>query len=65
MRLKTERLTLKVALLDKEALRRIAAIEGESMSTVVRRLIRREAQRRRLMPPHEVSSHLALGREDD
>jgi hypothetical protein len=41
----TERLALNVLRRDKEALRRLAAREGEAMAVVVRRLIRNEAQR--------------------
>ena len=47
----TERLALKVLRRDKEALRLVAAADGEAMSVVVRRLIRKEAQRRGLLPP--------------
>ena len=35
---------------DKEALRRLAAVEGEAMSVVVRRLIRQAARERGLLP---------------
>jgi len=48
--LKTERLALTVLKRDKEALRRIAAAEGEAMAVVVRRLIRQEARHRGLWP---------------
>jgi hypothetical protein len=44
-----ERLGLNVLRRDKEALRRLAAAEGEAMSVVVRKLIRREAQKRGLL----------------
>ena len=47
----TERLSLKVLRRDKEALRRLAAVEGEAMAVVVRRLIRRAAQERGLWSP--------------
>jgi hypothetical protein len=47
----TERLALKVLQRDKEALRRLAAAEGEAMSVVVRRLIRQAARERGLWPP--------------
>ena len=43
-----ERLSLKVLRKDKDALRRLAAAEGESMSVVVRRLIREAILKRRL-----------------
>jgi len=49
--IETERLALKVLRRDKEALRRLAAAEGEAMAVVVRRLIREEARRRGLLPP--------------
>lgn len=45
-----ERLALKVLQRDKEALRRLAAVEGEAMSVVVRRLIRQAARERGLLP---------------
>jgi hypothetical protein len=51
-----ERLALRVLRRDKEALRRLAAAEGEAMSVIVRRLIRREAQRRGLLPPGDVQA---------
>ena len=54
----TERLSLKVLRRDKEALRRLAAVEGEAMAVVVRRLIRRAAQERGLWRP-------ANGRDSD
>jgi len=47
----TERLALKVLQRDKEALRRLAVVEGEAMSVVVRRLIRKAARERGLLPP--------------
>ena len=49
----TERLALNVLRRDKEALRRLAAREGEAMAVVVRRLIRNEAQRHGLSKPAE------------
>lgn len=45
-----ERLSLKVLQRDKEALRRMASLEGETMSVVVRRLIRQAAHKRGLLP---------------
>lgn len=45
----TERLSLKVLRRDKDALRRLAATEGEAMAVVVRRLIREAAQARGLL----------------
>jgi hypothetical protein len=52
----TERLALKVLKRDKEALRRMAAVEGEAMSVVVRRLIRKAAHERGLLSIQEVKS---------
>lgn len=49
--LETERLSLKVLRRDKDALRRLAAAEGEAMAVVVRRLIRRAACERGLLSP--------------
>ena len=50
MTIKTERLALKVLRRDKEALRLLAAREGETMAVLVRRLIRRELQVHGLLP---------------
>ena len=47
----TERLALNVLRRDKDALRQLAAVEGEAMSVVVRRLIRQAARERGLLPP--------------
>lgn len=47
----TERLTLRVLRRDKDALRRLAAAEGEAMSVIVRRLLRQAARQRGLWPP--------------
>jgi hypothetical protein len=47
---KIERLTLKMLRTDKLALRRLAAIEGEPMSVVVRRILRTELESRGLLP---------------
>ena len=52
---RTERLTLKMLRRDKEALRRLAASEGEAIAVLMRRLIRRELQARGLLP--EGSGH--------
>jgi hypothetical protein len=46
---KTERLALKMLQRDKEALRCLAARQGETMAVVARRLIRRELKRRGLL----------------
>jgi hypothetical protein len=48
---RTENLNLKVLQTDKMALRRLAKLEGESMSVVVRRILRDELRRRGLSPP--------------
>jgi hypothetical protein len=48
---RTESLNLKVLQTDKRALRRLAKLEGESMSVVVRRILRDELRRRGLSPP--------------
>jgi hypothetical protein len=45
----TERLSLKVLRADKLALQRLAVAEGESMSVVVRRILRDELNRRGLL----------------
>ena len=47
----TETLSLKVLRRDKAALRLLAAAEGETMSVIVRRLIREEVRRHGLWPP--------------
>ena len=47
----TERLSFKVLQRDKDALRRLAVVEGAAMSVVVRRLIRQAARERGLLPP--------------
>ena len=54
----TERLALKVLKRDKEVLRRLAAMEGEAMSVVVRRLIRQAARECGLLPPAEQHIHV-------
>ena len=46
----TERLGFKLLPRDKDALRRLTSAEGETMSVVVRRLIREEARRCGLWP---------------
>jgi hypothetical protein len=46
----TNRFALKLAQRDKEALRKIATKEGETMAVVVRRLIREAARKRGLLP---------------
>jgi len=46
----TERLTLRVLRTDKVALRRLAKAEGETMSVVVRRILRDELERRNMLP---------------
>ena len=46
----TERLTLRVLRADKVALRRLAKAEGETMSVVVRRILRDELERRNMLP---------------
>lgn len=48
--LEIERLSLKVLRADKVALRRLAMAEGESMSVIVRRILREELDRRGLLP---------------
>lgn len=48
-----ERLGFKLLRRDKEALRRLASVEGEAMSVVVRRLIRNEARRHGLWPAQQ------------
>jgi uncharacterized protein (DUF1778 family) len=53
--METERLNLKILRSDKSALRRLAAIEGESMSVVVRRIIRNELEQRGLLQPNDES----------
>jgi hypothetical protein len=52
-----ERLSLNLLKRDKDALRIIAAHEGEAMSVVVRRLIKREAREYGLLPPPEMTSY--------
>lgn len=49
----TERLGFRVLRRDKEALQRLADMEGEAMSVIMRRLIRKEAQRHGLWRVHE------------
>ena len=44
MKIKTERLTIKLLKSDKAALERIAKAEGEAMAVVIRRLIREAAE---------------------
>lgn len=46
----TERLSLKILRADKVALRRLAKAEGETMSVVVRRILRDELERRNMLP---------------
>ena len=46
---RTARLGFTVLSRDKQALRRLAQVEGETMSVVLRRLIREEARRRGLL----------------
>lgn len=48
--LETERLSLRILRADKIALQRLAIIEGEPMSVVVRRILRNELKRRGLLP---------------
>jgi len=43
----------------KEALRRLAEVQGEAMAVVVRRLIREEAGRRGFWPPTSAESQEA------
>ncbi len=50
MLVETERLSLKVLHTDKVALRRLAALEGEPVSVVARRILRDELKRRGLLP---------------
>ena len=45
----TDRLNLNLLKTDKKALQRLAANEGESMSVVLRRIIRKELIRHRLL----------------
>ena len=45
----TERLALRILQRDKEALRRLAAKQGETMAVVARRLIRQELERHGLL----------------
>ncbi len=47
---KTERLSVKVLPEHKQAVEEMARAEGEAVATVVRRLIKSEAQRRGLWP---------------
>jgi hypothetical protein len=54
----TERLALKVLQRDKEVLRRLAQAEGEAMAVVVRRLIRKEARERGLLPTQAQAQEL-------
>ena len=48
-----DRLALKILRRDKEALRKLAAAEGETMAVVVRRLVRDAVQQRGLLPTIE------------
>ncbi len=50
MEQRTGRLTLKLLLSDKEALRELAKEQGETMAVLVRRLIRRELRVRDSQP---------------
>lgn len=45
MKIKTERLTIKLLKSDRAALERIAKVEGEAMAVVIRRLIREAAEK--------------------
>jgi hypothetical protein len=55
--LDTERLSLKILRADKVALRRLAEVEGEAMSVIVRRILRDEFKRRGLWPPKTADVH--------
>lgn len=48
---RTERFELNMLGRDKQVLRQLAQAEGETMSVVVRRLIRHAARERGLLPP--------------
>jgi RNA polymerase-interacting CarD/CdnL/TRCF family regulator len=50
----TSILAVTVLPVHREALKRLAADEGEPMAAVVRRLIREEAQRRQMWPEKKV-----------
>ena len=52
---RTERLTLTVLKSDKDGLRRLAAMEGEAVAVLVRRLIRRELKARGSSPENNRS----------
>lgn len=47
----TERLSLKILRADKMALRQLARAEGEPMSVVVRRILRKELKHRNMLLP--------------
>jgi len=57
-------LTLKMLRRDKEALERLAALEGEPMAVVVRRLIRDAARDRGLWPPQNARPRAAQPQEE-
>jgi hypothetical protein len=59
----TEHLNLKVLRADKVALRRLAAVEGEPISVVVRRVLRDELKRRGLLEPATLRSENHQGEE--
>ena len=63
--LETERLSLKVLRADKIALQQLARTEGESMSVVVRRILRNELKRRGFWPPADQHSEVGEAGSDD
>ncbi len=51
MLVKLERLSLKILQSEKVALRRLAMVEGEPMSVVIRHILREELKRRNMLNP--------------